>query len=331
MNVYDQMTDYFLDLPGVDRWRELQELFKRIGSGKPKHWMLPVRVCEAVGGSIQQAVPAAVAVACSHISIILVDDLLDADPRGEYHRIGMPAAANIACALQAAGLEAVSCCEIETDLKLAALCCLNKMSLMTAQGQSWDVQNVADETDYWRVVRAKSSPFFGLALQIGALLGGESVAVASRLDELGRLYGEMIQIHDDLNDALEVPANPDWISGRSSLPILFAQVVEHPDRQRFMELRHEAFDPEKLAEAQTILIRCGAVSYGIDQLVQRYQKCREILDALPLSSPASLNGIFDEAIEPVKRLFDSLGAGQFCFPPRAPRSTAVTSGEIQPN
>jgi len=330
MDVYEKIVDYFLSLPCVDAWAEMQELFKRIGSMKPRLWMLPVKSCLAVGGTLDQAIPVAVAVGCSHISIILVDDMLDADPRGEYHHCGMPATANMACAFQAAGLEAIGCSEAESSAKMMALRTMNRMTLTTSLGQSWDVQCPADEAAFWRVVKTKSSPFFGTALEVGALLGGGSAEVAGRLNELGRLYGEMIQIHDDLNDALEVPANPDWTSGRSSLPLLFAQVVDHPDRQRFLELRKEASKPEKLAEAQTILIRCGAISYGIDQLVRRDAQSRAILDSLPLVQREQLDNLLDEVIEPVKKLFSALGIAQVSLPPSSVRLDAGTSGGSNP-
>jgi geranylgeranyl pyrophosphate synthase len=330
MDVYKEMNDYFSDISCVDSWEGAQELFNRIGSMKPRHWMLPVRSCQAVGGTSDQAIPAAVAVACCHISIILVDDMLDADPRGEYHRIGMPTAANMACAFQAAGLEAIACSRAEPGVKMMALRSMNQMTLTTALGQSWDVQCPTDEATFWRVVKTKSSPFFGAALEVGALLGGGSAEVAGRLNELGRLYGELIQIHDDLNDALEVPANPDWTSGRSSLPLLFAQVVDHPDRQRFQELRKEASDPEKLAEAQTILIRCGAISYGVDQLVRRYQQSRAILDSLPLVKREELDNMLDEVINPVKKMFSALGMAQISLPPSSVRLDAGISGGSNP-
>jgi len=63
------------------------------------------------------------------------------------------------------------------------------------------------------MVQTKSSPFFGMALQIGALLGGASIETAKRLKELGNLYGEMIQVHDDLSDTLAVPATPTGYRG----------------------------------------------------------------------------------------------------------------------
>jgi geranylgeranyl diphosphate synthase type I len=330
MDIYEKIVDYFSGIPCVDTWGEVQALFKRIGSMKPRHWMLPVRSCQAVGGTSDQAIPAAVAVACCHTSIILVDDMLDADPRGEYHRISMPAAANMACAFQAAGLEAIACSEAEPSAKMLALRSMNRMTLTTTLGQSWDVQCPADEAAFWRVVKTKSSPFFGAALEIGALLGRGPAEIAGRLNELGRLYGEMIQIHDDLNDALEVPANPDWTSGRSSLPLLFAQVVDHPDRQRFLELRKEASDPEKLAEAQTILIRCGAISYGVDQLVRRYQQSRTILDSIPLVKREELDSLLYEVINPVKKMFSALGMAQVSLPPSSVRLDAGISGGSNP-
>lgn len=330
MDVYEEIDGYFSGIPCVDTWVEVQALFKRIGSMKPRHWMLPVRSCLSIGGTSDQAIPAAVAVACCHTSIILVDDMLDEDPRGEYHRIGMPAAANMACAFQAAGLEAIACSEAEPGAKMLALRNMSRMTLTTTLGQSWDVQCPDDEATFWRVVKTKSSPFFGAALEIGALLGGGTAEVAGRLNELGRLYGEMIQIHDDLNDALEVPANPDWTSGRSSLPLLFAQVVDHPDRQRFLELRREASNPEKLAEAQTILIRCGAISYGIDQLLRRDQRSRIILDSIPLVKREELDSLLNEVIEPVKKLFDALGMAQVSLPPSSVRLDAGISGGSSP-
>ena len=315
MDIYEQILNYFSNVSDIADWKEVQVLFRRIASKKPYHWMLPVWACEAVGGTSDQAIPAVVAIACSQISIILIDDMLDSDPRGEYHIIGAPAAANMACAFQAAALDAIARCKAEPGTRLMALSGLNQMILTTTFGQHQDVQGLINEADYWRVVQAKSSPFFGSALHIGALLGGGSVEIAEQLKASGRLYGEMIQIHDDLNDAMEVPANSDWISGRSSLPILFAQIVEHPDRQRFLELRQEVHDPDKLAEAQTILIRCGAISYGVDQLVQRYKKSHEILDTLSLNKPEGLEKMFDGVINPVKELFSALGIDRFSLYP----------------
>lgn len=306
MDVYEQIINSFSNIPCISQWDEALALVKRVGARKPYYWMLPVRACQAVGGTLEQAIPAAVAIACCHISIILVDDMLDCDPRGAYRQIGAAAAANLASAFQAAALAAIARCPSEPGRRLAALVSLNEMMLTTTLGQYWDIQSPTDEDGYWRVVRTKSSPFFGTALQLGALLGCESIQLANQLKELGALYGEMIQIHDDMNDSMLVPANADWVQQRFSLPILFARSVEHPARVRFLQLCQEVSDPQALSNAQDILIECGAVSYCVDQLLCRHQAMQALLDATPLRMRDDMDALSQEVIAPVWKLFQEM-------------------------
>jgi len=307
MDNYSRLLDFELSLPSVQAWPEMQTMLQRAIAQKDRNWQLPVLACAAVGGTAEQALPAMAAIGCLQISIILIDDLLDADPRGEYRRLGAPAVANLAAAFQAAGLEAILQCEAEPAAKLAAVHSLCQMAMTTALGQYGDTQNPGDEPAYWRIVRTKSAPFFGAALQIGALLGGASAEVAEQFKQIGCLHGEMIQIYDDLHDSMAVPANPDWTLGRSTLPLLFAQTVEHPDRARFLELRTALPDPYALAEAQTILVRCGAISYGVYQLLSRYQMARAALEHLALGHRSVLEALLEEQISPVREMFAAIG------------------------
>ena len=146
------------------------------------------------------------------------------------------------------------------------------------------------------------------AFEVGALAGGASLELAMKIRELGIIYGEIIQIHDDLDDTLAVPAKPDWNAGRVSLPILFAQVVDHPARSRFEELRpHACEQVAALEEAQQILIDCGAVSYCIHQLLERTKSARGLISALPFEQRDVLNAIFEDVIQPVLGLLDETG------------------------
>jgi len=291
-------------------WPEMESLFKRAASSQPRDWQLPQLACEAVGGELEQAAPAIAAIACAQISIILIDDLLDADPRGEHQTLGLPAAANLAAAFQAAALEVISAKEGIDDpaAKQAAWRSLNQMMLTTAFGQYLDIQNPADEAAYWKVVETKSAPFYGAAFHIGALVGDASIEIAEQLKQLGALYGEIIQIHDDMNDVMAKPANPDWMLGRSPLPILFAQSVDYPERDKFLQLRRvlqSVPDPEALAEAQLILIRCGAISYSLYELTRRHSAAQEMLNGLALCRRTGLELLFEDLIEPVKKLLST--------------------------
>ncbi|MBI5841944.1 MAG: polyprenyl synthetase family protein [Chloroflexi bacterium] len=306
MNIYPSIVDYLLNMPVLGEWNDAKTILNRIASVQPRDWRLPLTACEAVGGSLEQGIPASASLACAQIGIILVDDMLDDDPRGEYRRIGAGQAANLASAFLSAGSQAILYSQAGPMIRLDALSSLNEMILAVALGQCLDVQNPQDEDAYWRVVENKSAPFFGTAIHLGALFGGASKIAGEKMEQVGRVYGEMIQIHDDLRDTMETPANPDWTQGRSPLPILFARLVDHPDRTRFMELYGNIADEGTLQEAQEILIRCGAVSYCVDQLMRRSQSAEKILRSIPLVRADLMESLLEAVIAPVRKLFDAV-------------------------
>jgi geranylgeranyl pyrophosphate synthase len=310
MNVYESVVAYLLKDPSFQNWPELRTILERTGAMKPRDWKLPVRACEAVSGSIEQAIPASSAIACAQISIVLIDDMLDEDPRGEYLRVGAAQAANLSSAFQSLGGKAILESAALPKTKIAVLRTLNQMIAEVAYGQFLDTQNIFDETDYWRIVKSKSAPFFGVALQLGALFGEAAAEVTENIKQIGSLYGEMIQIPDDLNDTMAVPANPDWLQGRSPLPILFAKLADHPERSRFMELCQSITEEDALHEAQEILIHCGAVSYCVDQILRRHQAAQDILTTMSLPRREVLDALLEEVVAPVWELFDAVGVSQ---------------------
>ena len=307
MNLYETTVDYIVNLQVLKVWPETTLLLEHAASRQPRDWRLPLLACEAVGGRMEQGIPASASVACALIGILLIDDMLDDDPRGVFKRIGQAQTANFASVFLTASSQAILCCEAEAPAKLQALESLNQMILSVAFGQHLDVQNPADEIAYWRVVRMKSASFFRTIFELGALFGGAPIEAAREIGEVGCVYGEMIQIHDDMNDCLAVPAAPDWLLGRSPLPILFAQKVNHPDRGRFLELCQRIAEVEALREAQAILIKSGAMSYCIDQLLRRYRDAQTLTTRLKLVHPEKLEALLKEVIVPVWRLLERTG------------------------
>ena len=300
--LYEMAVDYLDNIPEFRTWPEFLSLFRRTAELKPRHWQLPFKICQAVGGNMEQALPAVVAFACAQISILLIDDMLDQDPRGEYLRIGPALAANFSATFQAAGLEAVFTGLLPASNRFFGSRSLNSMYLKVASGQYLDVQNLTAESKYWQVVESKSGAFFGTAFYLGALSGGASDSLAARLERIGHLYGQMIQIHDDLNDSMSIPASPDWLQDRSPLPILYARLVQYPERGRFLKLCEQIPDPNALLEAQEILIRSGAVSYCIHQVFLRHRLARKILRAILLVNRGEIDALLDAMTEPVAGL-----------------------------
>ncbi len=241
---------------------------------------------------------------CLQKSIILVDDILDDDPTGRHITMGSGRSANLALALQAASIKLIEQCDVSAERRRAALLALNQMALDTAVGQELDVQNLTGEENYWRVIRAKSTPFYGTALMIGALLAGVSQDKARTIYGIGVLFGENIQIYDDLEDAFQVPANPDWLQGRNNLLLLYGSTANYDERDRFAELRSRAHEPDCLHEAQEILVRSGAVAYCFYQILARERQARQLLDQLDVPEPQHIWQIFVEQ----RQLLEELAA-----------------------
>jgi len=314
MDVYKDTLRYLLEIPTVSTWEDIPHLLQKMAVQRPYDWRLPLLAAEAVGAPAEQALPAAAAVACLQISIILVDDLLDEEPQGEHRRRGAPAVANLALAFQAAGLEAIARGDAPLPVQWAVLRRINQMAFVTAWGQHLDVETPQDEDAYWHLVRTKSTPFFEAALYAGAMLGGATLQTASQIARFGHLYGELIQIQDDMHDTMATPADPDWVLGRAPLPILYAEVVAHPQRARFKQLRQALPDPDALAEAQTILLRSGAISYCVDQFLQRYRRAQTLLAGLSVPAPEPLAQMLSPLLAPIQDLFAQVGVQEPLLP-----------------
>lgn len=297
---------YLTELSTVKQWPELKDLLNRTTNAGVRHWELPALTCQAVGGTELQAVPTTAALVALFLSIVLVDDMIDHDPKGYHIEHDCPTTSHLAGALQALGLEAIAQAHATESTKWLICNKLNSMFLSVSLGQYWDIHNPQDEESYWRIVETKSASFFGAAFYAGALIGGATQEIAAQLENVGAIYGEIIQLHDDLHDVMQRPANPDWTEGRSPLPILFASQVNHPEQERFLALRQQIHNPAILLEAQSILIRCGAVSYLIDQLLQRQQKADALLADIPLIKSSAIQSLLDRTTEPLHQLLNGV-------------------------
>lgn len=296
-----------LDLPEVAAWPEMASLFEQSVVRLNVKWELPLLACRAVGGKESAAIDGAAAVACMQLGLVLIDDMLDRDPRGAHIEFGYAVTANLAWAFQAAAFRLVGKAPVDAARLVAANAELAQMALTSAFGQSLDAQNLSGEENYWQVVRAKSSPFFGASLRIGALLGQASLDIAERMHEFGVIFGEIVQIYDDLLDSLQSPAGPDWKEGRNNLAILYALTADHPERAQLDALRTRIDSPQTLEAAQQILIHCGAISYCVYHIIKRYQAAEQLLASIPLADPQPLRELIVRQGKPLVTLLESIG------------------------
>ncbi len=247
------------------------------------------------------------AIGCLHVAIGLVDDMLDGDDDGLYHRLGGGRTANLAAACQATASQLLAMAPTSPRQHAIAHRALTRAALATAHGQELDVGAAGqlDEASYWRVTDAKTPPLFGAALELGAILGGADRELCRGLACLGKPLGRMVQISDDLKDALETPACPDWQRPGTNLALLYTLLAEHGERQRFLRLLPQIDDPAALDEAQHIVARSGAASYCCYRLLRLHQDLRSQIESLSLRHPEKLMALADEHILPLTELFEA--------------------------
>ena len=306
MEIFPSIKNQILELLPED-WPEIREAVGKFSGSRPEVWKLPLKGYEAVREREVNLDDLCAAFACSYMAIMLVDDMLDADDRGFHHQVGEAQAANLAVVLNACSGRIVREMEVDPAIKLRIVDCLQNMIIETGYGQYLDSRNLRSEENYWRVIRQKSVPFFSAALQTGAILAGIDPDQIENLQLVGRSYGEILQIHDDLRDCFQMPAAPDWRMGRNALPILFASTVDHPQKAEFLELIDAVEDPAKLQQAQQILLKCGAVSYCIHEIMKRSGEILELIPSMPGFRTEVLNALFAGFVKPVRELLDRIG------------------------
>jgi len=297
-----------LATPGVSSWPEIVALVERpVDERVVYSWDYPLSSCESVGGRRDQALPGSAAIFSLLHSILLVDDMLDEDPRGAYRDLGPGRTANLALALQAVASRTLALTDQPAERRAALLSCVARISLTTAYGQHLDVGEVSGEEGYWRVVDQKTPPLFGGALFLGAVLGGGSLDTAAKMEELGLFFGRLVQVSDDVKDALEKPASPDWRRRDNNLPILYATTADHPQKNRFYELLDHVDDLKALGEAQDILVKSGAISFCVYRMTEEYRAAEAHVAGMNLESPQALLALMERLVKPVKALFQKVG------------------------
>ncbi len=301
----------FLALAPLSQWGEASRLI-RVDFANPtksQFFAWAERATQAFGGSLACIAEAEALFVGLVAAIKLVDDLLDDEPEGHHQRLGPGRLANLAMGIAAGTLRLTENLRLDAERRAAIQCALLEGLLGTCQGQEEDALGARDEAGYWRIVEQKTGPLFAAALKVGALYAKASQEQIENVATLAGSVARLIQIGDDLHDALAVPAASDWQRPHGNLLLHFALAAQAPQGETFARLaiRVAAGDEAALVEAQEILEQEGAVAYGLYAHLQtaRAGAARAAALALPNGSP--LVGAFEAEVERVRRDLRSVG------------------------
>lgn len=189
--------------------RELYEPMRYTLSlgGKNLRPSLTLLTCKMLGGKINDAIPAAIAIELFHNFTLIHDDVTDNSPL----RRGMPTVykkwnLNVAL-LSGDALLIKSYQELNKTIpaKLNPVVqVFNDAALKVCEGQQFDMnyetKNKVTIDDYLSMISKKTAALFSASMEMGAILAGSSKADCNKMKVTGESLGMLFQLKDDMLD-----------------------------------------------------------------------------------------------------------------------------------
>lgn len=208
-------------------------------TGKRIRPTLLLLTCAAAGGDWEKALPASAAVELLHNFSLIHDDIQD----GSKQRRGRPTLWTLHGIAQAinAGDAMFSLAHLSLDgllktssrsIYVTAAGLLPRTSLQLTQGQYLDLSyegiNDLSMVSYWPMIWGKTAMLIRACTQLGAVIAGAAGRKLKAYLTFGEKLGLAYQVHDDLlgiwgdPDEMGKSAHSDLLSGKKSLPVLYA-------------------------------------------------------------------------------------------------------------
>lgn len=283
----------------------------RAARGKRLRPALCLATAEALGASMESAMPFAVGIELLHNFALVHDDIQDGDTmrRGRpcvWRQYGLAHGVNVGDFLQARMMRTVlrsPSWDAPTRLRLLDL--LDDTLEHTLIGQALDINARASKVftlaDYLRLVREKTGFYLAAPMLGGAMIAGAPEEVLDMLRRFGQAIGPLFQIVDDMIDLTEAkgrgePGSDIREGKRSYLVAAVTEVCPPADRERLYEildLPREETTADHVAWVLALYRRHGALDRGAaycDQLR------REGLDAIA-HAPDALRSTLTNAAE----------------------------------
>jgi len=247
--------------------------------------------------------PSAAAGAVMHVltaSFKMIDWLLDEEDWPEKETEGEGRLANSAQAVTAVAFRLIDRVSEEEAVRLSIRRELEAMMLPFCWAQNGSVNPERRQDVYWRTVNGTTGSLFcfGLSLGAQAAAGPEGALWAPKLSPLGFGLARLLQINDDLKDAIKTPEEPDWTGRTLNLAILYAEAVEHPGREKLRRCVAEGRALAEIDEMIEILFQSGAVSFCTLSFIGQYQKALADLAAAAPPDPTPFERTLRHLVAP---------------------------------
>ena len=300
----DQILDLFenylaqMQLPEEPELLYNPIIYAMSGGGKRIRPVLLLLACEAFGGDVTDAMPAALAVEMFHNFTLLHDDIMD----NAVVRRGKPSVyakwgSNVAILSgDAMMIEAYKLLRGVPEDKLARILDIfTPMALQVCEGQQYDmdfekIQKVA-VAEYMNMIELKTSVLLAGSAMIGAVIGNASEEDCRKIYRYALELGLAFQLQDDLLDSygtveeLGKRIGGDILEGeKTGLMLNTMSRATEEDREvlRHTHLDETLSDEEKIQRVKAVYDKYDVPKVINQQIAVRFERALSILDTLDI-------------------------------------------------
>ncbi len=275
-------------------------IYSMSGGGKRIRPTLLLLVCEAFGGKLQDALPAASAVEMFHNFTLLHDDIMDnADVRrgkpSVFARWGENVAILSGDAMMIYAYRLLSGAPADKLPRIMDI--FTTMALQVCEGQQYDMdfekRQKVSVVEYMNMIELKTSVLLAGAAMIGAVLGDASEGDCKKIYRYALELGLAFQQQDDLLDSygtveeLGKRIGGDILEGKKTCLMLNAMSrATESDRDilRSTHLDAKLSEDEKIARVKEVYDRYDVPRTIQQQISLRFERALAILDTLEISA-----------------------------------------------
>ena len=274
-------------------------IYSMSGGGKRLRPVLLLIATEAFGGSVEKAMPAAMAVEVFHNFTLLHDDIMDnaAVRRGKpsvFAKWGENVAILSGDAMLITAYKYLA--QLDAERLSRVMPIFNEMALEVCEGQQYDmdfesVERVAVE-EYIQMIERKTSALLSGSATIGATLAGASDDDVKKIYRFATELGLAFQLQDDMLDsfgdeALGKKIGGDILEGKQTYLMVQAMSRASNDEREVLRTTHknEALsDVEKISTIKALYEKLDVKRATEQQIELRFERALSVLNTLSIES-----------------------------------------------
>jgi octaprenyl-diphosphate synthase len=228
-----------------------------------------------------------------HTATLLHDDVVDASDLRRGRETANAMFGNSASVLVGDFLYSRAFQMMVTVNDMRIMRVLSDATNLIAEGEVLQLMNChdanVDEASYLQVIRYKTAKLFEAAAQLGAIIGGATVAIEQAMATYGIHLGTAFQLIDDVLDysgaELETGKHlgDDLAEGKPTLPLIFVLQNGTAEQAACVRQAIESGGRDALPEVLAAIRATGALEYATQKAKAEAERAALVLEQVPPS------------------------------------------------